>query len=32
MEDRERKLETERENIVREGRVAEQKNLTSVIN
>jgi hypothetical protein len=30
--DRERKLETEREHIVRENRVAEQKSLTSVIN
>jgi hypothetical protein len=32
MKDRERKLETEREYIVRESRVAEQKSLTSVIN
>jgi len=30
--DRERKLETERAHIVREGRVAEQKSPTSVIN
>jgi hypothetical protein len=31
-EERGRKLETEREHIVREGRVAEQETLTSVIN
>jgi hypothetical protein len=32
MEDRERKLETETEHSIREGRVAEKKTLTSVIN
>jgi hypothetical protein len=32
MKDRERKLEAEREHSVREGCVAEQKSLTSVIN